>query len=436
MGIRREEIMPGVWLNCIRSDKFKSALLSINLLAQLDKDTAAMNALIPAVLSRGTALYPDLEKLSNRMDELYGVDVVPVVRLVGEIQCFGFVTSFPEAEYLPVGPSYTTDVIELTAEMLLNPLTRGGLLLKDYVESEKNKLAENIRSIINDKNSYACRRCIEEMCRFEALSVGQFGSAEDCDGISYKKLSKHYRNVLMSSPVEIIYVGSSSPESIAASLKDALVTMPRGEIDYDIGTDVRMNTVEETARYYEEHLEITQGKLVLGFRLGDWMENPDAAVLSVFNAIYGSGVTSKLFTNVREKLHLCYYASSSVNISKGTMLVASGIDFENYDAAKEEILFQLNEIRQGHFSDEELGWAKAAIRSDLKGIPDSPASLESYWFRKLINGTDISPEEYAEAVEEVTAEEVIELAGSIALDLLYFLRNDPDEVTEMEETES
>ncbi len=43
----RREILPGVWLTALRSDKFKTGCLSISLLTQLDRETAAQNALIP-----------------------------------------------------------------------------------------------------------------------------------------------------------------------------------------------------------------------------------------------------------------------------------------------------------------------------------------------------------------------------------------------------
>lgn len=422
--------MPGVWLNYIHSDKFKTAQISFSFLTQLERETASMNALIPAVLTRGSVLYPDIEKLSNRTDELYGVDLCPLVRLSGEIQCTGLVASFPEAKYLPVTDGYTKEIIDLVGEVLLHPLTHGGLLIKEYVDSERQKLADNIRSVINEKNSYAVQRCIEEMCSYESFAVGRFGSAEDCENINYKKLTKQYHSLLMSAPMEIIYCGSEAFENISAFILEAFVTLPRGEINYDIGTDIRMNSVEESARYCEEKLDVTQGKLVLGFRLGEWMNAPDPAVLSVFNCIFGSGVTSKLFRNVREKLQLCYYASSIPKIAKGILLVTSGIDFDKFETAKDEILFQLDEVRQGNFTDEELGWAKTAVKSDLKSIPDSPGNLEAYYFSRILTGTLFSTEEYLVAVEEVSREEVIQLAESIVPDMVYFLRNDPDETAE------
>ena len=426
MSMTREEILPGVFLNHIRDSKFKTAVLSVSLLAQMDRVTASMNALIPLVLCRGTNNYPDIEKLSRRMDELYSLDVSPVIRSAGEVQATGLMLSFPEPKYLPVDGRYTQQAVDFLADILLNPLTRGGMLSKEYVKSEREKLAENIRSRINEKRGYSIARCGEEMCCYEAYSVGRLGSAEDCEDIGYVKLTKHYRELLQTAPVELIYCGSESFSSISGYIRTAFASMPRGEIDYDLGTDIRMNAVEDEPRYFEEQLDVTQGKLVIGFRLGEWMENPDFSVVTVFNTVYGGGVTSKLFRLVREQLQLCYYVGSRIDISKGLMFVYSGIDFANFEKTKEAVLSQLEEMKSGNISDEEMQWAKAGVRSDLRAIPDSPNALEGYYFKKILGGFDTSPEEYIEMLEDVTKEDLVELANSIVPDLVYFLRDDPE----------
>ena len=163
MEITRSELMPGVWLSHLKSDKFKTACLSLNLLTQLTRETAALNALVPSVLRRGTTRYRDLEALSSRMDELYGVAIEPVVRRIGEIQCLGFFASIPEGEFLPGRQDVLRPACELLGQLLLDPATRGGLLPQPIVESEKEKLSDALRSRINDKRSYSVLRCIEEM---------------------------------------------------------------------------------------------------------------------------------------------------------------------------------------------------------------------------------------------------------------------------------
>ena len=434
MDISREEILPGVELTCLRSDKFKTACLSLSLLTQLKRETASMNALIPLVLRRGTTQYPDMEALSRKLDKLYGTAIEPVVRRIGEIQCIGFYASIPETDFLPGRQDVLCDTAELMGQLLLSPVTRGGLLLPDYVESEREKMAELIRSRVNDKRGYAMLRCMEEMCCYEDYAVSRFGSEADCESIHYQKLTRHYRSILQTSPVEIFYCGRADSRRVARVFRDALSMLPRGEIDYDIGTDVRMNAVEAQPRYVEEEMNVSQGKLVIGFRLGDVMEEPDIAAIYVFNSVFGSGSTSKLFVNVREKLQLCYYAGSSVDIHKGIMLVSSGIEFDKFDAAKAEILSQLDEMKNGNITDDELNAAKSGIASALRSGMDSQGELEGFFLSQTLAGLDYGPMELAQLVEEVTKDSVVSVAKSVECDLVYFLKGS-GEAAEDEEAE-
>lgn len=434
MEYSRNELMPGVFLTHLRSDKFKTACMSVNLLTQLQRETAAMNALIPQVLRRGTARYKDMEQLSRRMDELYGTAIEPTIRRVGEIQVLGFFASFPEGDYLPGGEMLLNEAAGLMAELLLAPNTRGGLLLPDYVESEKEKLLELIRSRVNEKRGYALSRCIEEMCCFEDFAVSRFGTEDEAENINYKKLSKHYRKLLQSAPVELFYCGKASYKQVKSVLRDAFAAMPRAEIDYDIGTDVRMNAVEDHVRYVEEEMDVTQGKLVMGFRLGECMDEPDIPAMYVFNAVYGSGANSKLFLNVREKLSLCYYASSAVLIKKGIMLVSSGIEFDKYEEAKNEILAQLEAVKNGDITPEELETAKRSVSSELRSAMDSQGELEGFWLSQAMEGLDYGPMELAELIGDVTKEDVMAIAASIEPDLIYFLKGIEDEETDDADT--
>ena len=432
MNAVRRELLPGVALTCITTDKFKTGCLSVNLLTQLCRENAAKNALIPTVLLRGCTRLPDMEKISAELDMLYGARIEPMVRKYGEIQSLGFYADFVDDRYLPEGTKQFDGVAKLVCELLLTPVTRGGLLLPDYVDSERDKLLDLIRSRINEKRSYSMSRLVELMCCGEDYAVARIGSEEEAENINYKKLTRHYRDLLASAPIEIFYCGSADTEHVEAVLKDALHNLLRGEIDYDIGTDIRMNTLEEDTRYFTEEMDVSQGKLAIGWRLGDCMEEPDAAALRVFNAMYGGDVTSKLFENVREKLSLCYFASSMVDYFKGIMLVSSGIEFDKYDEAKREIFRQLDAIRNGEFSEEELQYARRSTASSLRAGSDSPGALESFYLGRNIGGWDWSNEELAALCEEVTREDVIAIAQSAVCDAVYFLRGEQDEEAEEE----
>ena len=436
MNLVRKEILPGVTLSCLETDKFKSDCLSVSLLTQLCRENAAKNALLPRVLARGTVAHPDLDAISAACDELYGARILPVVRKRGEILAVGFYAGFIADRFAPECPKLLESVTELLGEMLLSPATKGGLLKKDYVESEKEKLLDDIRARINDKRDYASYRAMQEMCAYEDYGCDDMGSEDEAESVGYVELTRYYHDMLRTCPIEIFYCGAAKPARVERALREALSTMPRGEINWELGTDVRMNAIEAQPRTFDETMDVTQGKLVMGWRMGECMEDPDFAALRVFNALYGGGVTSKLFMNVREKLSLCYYAGSFVDRHKGVMFVSSGIECENVEKTKDEILAQLDAVAKGDFTDAELENARRGTASELMSMTDSPGALEDFYLSQTLDGLDYGPEEMSELCLYVTREDVISIARGVELDCVYFLHGGEDEEDEEENAEA
>ncbi len=435
MTFNRSEILPGVWLTCITTDKFKSGCLSVNMITQLTRETASLNALVPMVLRRGCKSYPDLESFAGRLDDLYGAVISPTVRKIGEIQTVGLIADFVDDRYLPEETDLFAQVLDLAAEMLLEPVREKGLLSESYVESEKEKQLDRLRSRINDKRSYALQRIIECMCDYEDYAISRLGDEESTEAITPKSLTDRWMTLLETAPMEVFYMGGKGFKEVKKMLRKAFRDLPRGELDFDIGTDIRMNTVEPKARLFTEELAVNQGKLSMGFRLGEIMDDPDYAALYVLNALYGGTVTSKLFMNVREKLSLCYYASSMCDVNKGVMFVYSGIDFDKYDAAYNEILAQLDAVKNGDFTEEDLDAARQAVAAELRTYMDSERDLEHYWLSRNLRGEECDPMEMSAMVEAVTREDILNAAQGIVLDAVYFLKGSDEELEDEEEEE-
>lgn len=429
--IIRSNCIRGVYLTNVDtktsglSPKFKSAVMSISLLTPLKAETAAVNALIPSILRRGTVAHPDLQSLSAALDELYGGSIEPMVRKKGEAQCVGFVASFLDDAYTPDGNSVLKQAIELLCELLLQPCVMNGAFRSDYTEQEKANLKDRIAAELNDKRQYSVRRLVEEMCDREDYGVGSMGKADDVDAITPQMAWEQYRELLTHSQIELYYSGSANAHDVYALFCETLRDMglPREwSYDYEYPETVVVSS-PATVRRVEETLNVNQGKLVMGFRTGGiTMTSPRYPALAVCNALFGGTTTSKLFLNVREKLSLCYYASSALLKQKGILLVSSGIEFENEGRARHEILEQLDACQQGRFEDWELAGAKAYLLSSLRSIGDSQGRMEDWWLGQALVEQRQSPEELAKSIGEVTPDEIVAAANAIELDTVYFLR--------------
>ena len=420
--VYRKQIMPKAELICVQTDKFKTGCLSVTLISRLSKKTASLNAVLPRVLRRGTSSYPDMESIASALDDLYGAHIEPFVRKKGENQLVGFISDFVDDYYIDGEDSILESVANLMGEMLLSPNTFSGRLRSEYVNSEREQLIDEINAAINDKIQYSVTRLVEQMCSQEAYGINKLGTAQTAAKISVATLTKQYRELLASSEIRFFYCGSADFERVELAVMSAFSALPRKMPPLDTGTDILLDPVKKNVRNFTDELDVTQGKLSIGFRLGETMAHPNYAAIMVFNALYGGSVNSKLFLNVREKLSLCYYASSMIEKHKGIMIVYSGIEFDKFETAKNEILAQLEAVKNGEFEKWELDSAKRSVINSLKTISDQMGRLEDFYLDYDLIGIPCTPEDLAAIAESVSEEEIIKIASCIKTDSVYFLK--------------
>lgn len=414
----RIELMPGVFLTAVQTQKFKSSYWSIRLLTPLSEETAAMNAVLPRVLRRGTASCPDQEQLAAALDEMYGGVVEPLVGKRGEIHCFGFVASFLDDALVPDKTPLLDEAANLLGDLLLRPATHNGRLRSDYADSERENLITEIRGQINDKQSYALLRMTEAMCDQEPFGMNRLGSLEQAEKLSVGRLNGYYQEVLSTARIEVYYCGSAGPEQVEQAWREALMGLPRHQIQTLPQTILRKPT---EVRQTTDHLAVTQGKLVMGFRTAADLTSPGYPALMVANAIFGGTSNSKLFLNVRERRSLCYYVSSSLDKFKGLMIVQAGAEFDQLEQVRTEIMAQLEQVQKGSFTEEELWAAKSALVRTCRGSMDVPYQLEDFWLGQNVAGLHFGPDDLAALVEEVGVQQVVEAANGIQLDTVYNL---------------
>lgn len=413
----RTEILPGVYLTAVQSDKFKTGCFSLNLLRPMKKEEAAANALIPSVLLRGSETCPDIASISAKLDELYGASVGTLVRKKGEVQLVGFYCDYVQDEY--VDEPVFAPLMAFLAELLLNPRLENGAFPEAVVDSEKLNLESAMLSRINDKRTYAASQLIRTMCAGQPYGIPRIGEPEDLKNITAKSLYAHYRDLLATSRVELFYMGSLSPEAVTKVLQAALAELPRAEVFVPVGTTPapQARPVQEKT----ERLDVTQGKLSLGFFTDITAKDPRYPALVLAATVFGGGATSKLFTNVREKMSLCYYASASFEKFKGVLSVSSGVEFSKLETAKTEILRQLEACKAGDITDDELESARGYLVSDLKIAMDSPGRLDDYYMGQILLEQDGTMEDLASAIARVTKQEAADAIQALRLDTIYAL---------------
>ena len=421
MSAQRIALAKDVYLNIIPCDTFKSNYLTMNFITPLQAESAADRAMVSRVLRRGCAAYPDMGKLTERMQDLYNAAAgSPLVVKRGEMQLIGQSAGMLDNSVIPDGTDVFGGTLELFADIWFAPLTENGAFRSDYTVGERNTLADAIRAKINNKNSYAPQRCYQEMCRGERFGVDASGSLADVENTTSVSVWNAYNEVLHRMPCEIYYVGRGDTDKMENILRRAFAGIDRSEI---VRAETEVIRCADTVREVIEEQPVAQSKLSLGFRTGTCEADGTRPVMLMFNEIYGASPLSKLFMNVREKLSLCYYCSSGLEQIKGTMLVNCGIEAEKKEIAQAEILAQLDEIRDGKISDAELDGARKSLRCALTQIGDEPESMATWHLcRRLSGREDVTLAEEIEAIESVTRADIAEAAQRITLDTVYFMR--------------
>lgn len=416
--IKTFSLGPGITLRCVPDNRFKHGCLSIQFLRPTCREEASLNALLPAVLLRGCRSCPDLRDITLRLDDLYGAGIGTHVRRVGDWQTTGLYASFLEDRYAIAGDRVFAGVAAFLKELLLEPAVQEGVFRSDYVESEKTNLIATIEAQKNDKQAWAMSQLMTRMCREDPYGIPRLGQPEWVLPITPQSLYAHYRKVLSESPVELCYVGGITPEAVERELQGLLDGVDRNYVNLPAQTGFRGCPEGE----YSESMDVNQGKLCMGFTCPVTIRDEGFAAMQVLNLIYGGGMTGKLFMNVREKLSLCYSVGSSWHGAKGLLTVYAGIDSCTEPTVRREILRQLELCAEGQITDEELSGAKQAMRSSLLAVHDSPGAMESYYSSGVLSGMGLEPEAYMELVEQVTKDQVAELAKGIKLHTVYFLK--------------
>jgi predicted Zn-dependent peptidase len=411
-------------IHLLPTPKFKTVLVTVLLQQVLEKKLAAQTALIPAVLERGTGKYPSFRDLKIRLEELYGAELGADVIKKGERQILSFSLEVVNDKFAP-GENLLRQGLLILRDVISDPFLENGVFKSDYVYQEKEQLAKEIKGLINDKVGYALERCIQEMCPAERFGVYKYGSIEELERVSAEGLYEYYRSLLKENPIDIFVVGEVDPKETFDLIQETF-NLPRS------GEPVRFLPVEVynipgEVRYHEEKLPVNQGKLTLGYRTNTSYRDEEYVPLMFYNGILGGFPHSKLFQNVREKASLAYYSFSRLEKHKGIQLIGSGIEVKNYQQALEIILEQVELIRKGKITREEMENTRRALISMYKVVGDSPYNLVNFYMDGLIGEREEGIDYFISKIEDVREDNVVEVAHRVHLDTVYFLRSQGEE---------
>lgn len=411
------EIGKNVKLTLIPESKFKTNLISVYIQRKLDRNEVTKNALLSGILKSGCNKYKTLGQLTDREEELYGSYLHAGASKRGESQVLGFSILSVNEKYLD--EKILGQCIEFLNEIINNPLVIDGGFNEEYLNIEKEILKDSIMSIINDKGNYAMKRTNEIMFEGEPYSINGKGYIEDLDTIDRVGLYEHYKEVLKTSPIEIMIEGEFEESEVVELIKEKF-QFDRGNI-IDIPKEEYYKEVDKV-KEVKETMDIAQGKLVMGYRCNvDYLDEEKYYSLLLGSRILGGGADSKLFINVREKESLCYTIYSTIQKSKSTMMVCSGIEAQNYEKTVNLVKEQVQKLKDGDITESEISNAKIAFINSLNSLNDEIGRISDFYFSQSISKNKSDLDQIKNMINKSTKEDIVEAVKNIELDTIYFL---------------
>ena len=416
--------MEGIKIHKIETNQFKTNLYAVFLATPLKRENVTKDALIAAVLRRGTKNIISQDKISKELEEMYGASFDCGIEKTGDNHIIKFYLEALNEEFLPEKEELTQKCINILLDIVTNPFVENNGFKQEYVDGEKENLKQIINGKIDNKARYSLDRCVEEIFKGEPYGLYKYGYVEDLEKITPQNLYEYYKELIKNCKIDIYYSGifdNDNTEKIIEKRLQENNREPRNA-KYVINNEMTEKKQKSETKTVEESMDVTQGKLVLGLQIDDNNKNSRFAA-SVYNAILGGGANSKLFQNVREKNSLAYTASSSYIRTKNVILVHCGIDIDKYEKALETIKEQIEDMKKGNFTDKDIEDAKKLIISSVKSISAEQDTEITYDYGQELSNEHTTIKDYQQNIEQVKREQIVDIANKININTIYFLKN-------------
>ena len=421
MQYKEKEIKEGIKLHQIQTEKFKTNLVAIFLTMPISRENVTKNALLLSVLRRGSKNMPTQEIISQELEEMYGAGFDCGIDKTGDNHVLKFYLESVNDKFLPqTNENILKSSIEKLFEIAFDPLLENGAFKEEYVKQEKANIKRIIEGKVDNKAIYALERCTEEMYKDKPYGLYKYGYIEDLEIITAQNLYEYYQKMLQECKIDLFISGDIEDSFEVVEHNENIQKLQNRKPNYIINKIENKEPVQENE--IQESMEVVQGKIVIG--LDVHLENEKQKYdTMLYNAILGGTANSKMFQEVREKASLAYTASSRYLRYKSNIFIMCGIEIKNYEKAMEIIRKQLEDMKNGLFTEEDIENAKKGIISGIKSIDDEQDTEITYCYGQELTDTKTSLDEYIENIERVNKEDIIKIAQAVTVNTVYFLKN-------------
>ena len=422
--MERKQIGNGAYITVLDSQKFNRCRITLHFQFPANRKQATAAAVLPLVLERGYADCPDMTRLTKKLARLYGADLTVDARPMGCSHNLCVSVTGIKDKFALEGEPLTREYTSIALGAAFHPYFVDGTFDPEAVSIEKQMLKKALEDEINDKRLYCLHQANREFFGDSPAGVRQEGYLDEVDGLTPEALTEAYREMLRTANMELIVLGCTAEQT--AAVKDALLAelaaLDRAPLP--LAENIAMPRREPVRK--TETYDMVQAKLCMLFTLGEPMRTEQLAAVRLAMALYGGSVTSRLFLNVRERDHLCYYCSSAFQSFTGSMAVNSGVEHADAARAEQAILKELADLCNGPITDDEFEDCRRGLLSGMQGVEDTLGGIETWYYIEVLrSGGDPAkvqtPAEARAALQAVTKDDVRAILRKLTLSVSYLL---------------
>lgn len=419
----RKVLDGGVGYTTIIDPKFKTQRVNVSFFTELKIETVSENAMAVGILGCSNSKYKNISEITEKLNSLYGANINVDVLKAADNQRLSIGVNSICNKYALEKEDINAEILSILLDCIFspnvvqNPETGKMEFASEPFDFRKKDTLDAIDAEINNKRGYAIMQAMKSSYVNEGCSISSYGTKETANAVTPASVYEAYLNLLKNAQIEIHYVGPETNDAAEKMLSDAFSKLERNPEDIKF---YNPSPIKSEVCRVSEKLDVNQCKMVMAFK----GECDDYDAVMLMNTIFGATPFSKLFVNVREKQSLCYYCASHYSRFKNTMHVDCGIEEENIEKAEKEIINQLDEIKKGNFSDEDIKNSVLSIVNSLKGTGDTTSSYIAWYLGCYMKNEISEPDDEARRIAAVTRERIIEAAKSFKLDTVYVMRGE------------
>lgn len=411
------EIIKGLHLHFIQSEKFKTNKIKVRFSAPMSEKTIAGRVLTASMLETSNALYPTSQAFREKLANLYGANYSTSLSRRGLVHYLDINLSFVRDQFLSRKNMLADEILDFLKASLFFPLSNGQAFDTKTFEIEKRNVLTDLEAEIENHFYHAHRELNNLFYDLPEMRIPRVGTIELVEKETAETSFAAFQQMLNQDQIDFFFIGDFNEIAVREKIQEFQFS----EREQPLQLSYQQNYSNITREKLEQR-DVHQSIVELAYHFSSQYGDRSHLPLIVLNGLLGGFAHSKLFVNVREKESLAYTISSSFDIFSGLMRIYAGIDRANRTKTIALINRQILDLKRGHFTDEELEQTKNMLKNSILLAQDRQNTLiERAYMSSVLGKKFLSLEAWLKALENVSKADLIEAAQQLKLQAIYFM---------------